>query len=99
MLGRNINDKEIKEIFPDIPFDIKQDEELNQLKIKIDFKNKDQIKTEYYYPEQISVLILKKIINDSEFYLMKILEKNIKIKKAVITVSAYFNQKQREATK
>ena len=99
MLGRNINDKEIKEIFPDIPFDIKQDEELNQLKIKIDFKNKDQIKTEYYYPEQISALILKKIINDSEFYLMKILKKNIKIKKAVITVSAYFNQKQREATK
>ena len=51
-----------------------------------------------FYPEQISSLILKKIVKDSEFYLSKKLKKKIKIKKAVITVPAYFNQKQREAT-
>ena len=51
-----------------------------------------------FYPEQISSLILKKIVKDSEFYLSKKLKKEIKIKKAVITVPAYFNQKQREAT-
>ena len=33
LLGRNINDKEIKEILPDLPFDLLQDNDLNQLKI------------------------------------------------------------------
>ena len=59
---------------------------------------KIEIEKEQYYPEQISAMIIKKIIKDSEFYLSKILKKEIKIKKAVITVPAYFNQKQREAT-
>ena len=43
-------------------------------------------------------MILKKIVKDSEFYLSKKLKKEIKINKAVITVPAYFNQKQRQAT-
>lgn len=95
--GRNINDEEIKKIEPDLPFDIKQDDELNHLKININF-NKSENKPKEYYPEQISALILKKLINDSEYYLSKKLNKEIKIKNAVITVPAYFNQKQREAT-
>ena len=37
LLGRNIQDKEIKEIVPDLPFEVKQDDELNQLKININF--------------------------------------------------------------
>ena len=98
LLGRNINDKEIKEILPDLPFDLMQDEDLNQLKININFKTKDGIFQKEYYPEQISALILKKLITDSENYLMKKLKKHIVIKNAVITVPAYFNQKQREAT-
>ena len=98
LLGRNINDKEIKEILPDLPFELKQDDELNQLKININFKTKDGIIKKEYYPEQISALILKKLITDSENYLMKKLKKHIVIKNAVITVPAYFNQKQREAT-
>ena len=94
LLGRNINDREIKEIIPDLPFTINKDNDLDQLKISINFgkKKKD------FYPEQISALILKKLIEDSEFYLSKKLKKKIKIKNAVITVPAYFNQKQREAT-
>ena len=43
-------------------------------------------------------MILKKIIQDSEFYLSKKIGKEIKIENCVITVPAYFNQKQREAT-
>jgi molecular chaperone DnaK (HSP70) len=95
LLGRNINDKEIKEIIPDLPFDVRQDDELNQLKININFKKEGN---KIFYPEQISALILKKIITDSEYYLQRLLNKNIIIKNAVITVPAYFNQKQREAT-
>ena len=37
-------------------------------------------------------------MTDSEYYLKKKFGTEIKIKNAVITVSAYFNQKQREAT-
>ena len=101
LLGRNIDDKEIKEIIPDLPFIVEQDKKLNQLKINLNFKNPNNNNTiiETFYPEQISALILKKIINDSEYYLRKLIKKEIKIKKAVITVPAYFNQKQREATK
>ena len=95
LLGRNINDKEIKEIIPDLPFDVRQDDELNQLKININFKGEGN---KIFYPEQISALILKKIIADSEYYLQRLLNKNIIIKNAVITVPAYFNQRQREAT-
>ena len=44
-------------------------------------------------------MILKKIVQDAEYYLSKRIGKYIKINKAVVTVPAYFNQKQREATK
>ena len=38
------------------------------------------------------------MVTDSEYYLHKKFKTEIKIKNAVITVPAYFNQKQREAT-
>jgi molecular chaperone DnaK len=46
-----------------------------------------------YTPEQISAFILQKIKHDAEEYL------GTKIQKAVITVPAYFNNMQRQATK
>ena len=95
LLGRNINDKEIKEIIPDLPFEVRQDDELNQLNINIDFKDGGNKR---FYPEQISSFILRKLVKDSEYYLTKKIKKKIIIKNAVITVPAYFNQKQREAT-
>ena len=73
LLGRNINDKERKQIIPDLPFDVKQDDELNQLKININFKDEGN---KVFYPEQISALILKKIITDSEYYLQRLLSSN-----------------------
>jgi len=53
--------------------------------VKIDSKN--------YTPQEISALILKKMVKDAESYL------DGKIKKAVITCPAYFNDSQRQATK
>ncbi|MDZ7850798.1 MAG: molecular chaperone DnaK [Halodesulfurarchaeum sp.] len=48
---------------------------------------------EEYSPEQVSAMILQKIKRDAEEYLDQDVEK------AVITVPAYFNDKQRQATK
>ena len=54
---------------------------------KIDIDGKD------YTPEQISAMILQKLKRDAEAYLGQ------PIKNAVITVPAYFNDSQRQATK
>jgi molecular chaperone DnaK len=54
-------------------------------KVKIDGKE--------YTPEEISAMILQKLVNDASTYLGE------RVTKAVITVPAYFNDAQRQATK
>jgi molecular chaperone DnaK len=59
----------------------------HHVKIQADGKTTD------YSPEQISAMILQKLKKDAEEHL------GTKINKAVITVPAYFNDSQRQATK
>ena len=99
LLGKNIDDNEIKELKKKLPFPLKKDEKFNLLKICLNFMDKENREEEEFFPEQIYALILKKLVKDSEFYLTKKIGKKITIKNSVITVPAYFNQKQREATK
>ena len=54
-------------------------------KVKIDGKE--------YTPQEISAMILQKLVNDASTYLGE------RVTKAVITVPAYFNDAQRQATK
>ncbi len=54
-------------------------------KVKIDGKD--------YTPQEISAMILQKLVNDASNYLGE------RVTKAVITVPAYFNDAQRQATK
>ncbi|NPV89297.1 MAG: molecular chaperone DnaK [Firmicutes bacterium] len=52
-----------------------------------------EVKDKKYAPEEISALVLKKLVDDASKYLGE------KVTDAVITVPAYFNDAQRQATK
>ena len=92
MMGRNYNDVEvINDIKSNFwAFDVVEQESSKRPLIRIE-KEKD--KYDFYFPEQISKYILEKLVKSASDYL------NQPITKAVITVPAYFNDAQRNATK
>jgi molecular chaperone DnaK len=65
---------------------------IREIKRKMGTDYKVKVFGKEYTPQQISALILQKILRDSEAYLGE------KITKAVITVPAHFNDNQRQAT-
>jgi molecular chaperone DnaK len=65
---------------------------IREIKRKMGTDYKVKVFGKEYTPQQISALILQKILRDSEAYLGQ------KITKAVITVPAHFNDNQRQAT-
>ena len=83
LLGRRYEDKEVQEMKKHVPFEILKDGE----RIKVKMQDK-----EYALPE-MSAMVLQKLKADAE---EKIGEK---ITEAVITVPAYFDDAQRQATK
>jgi molecular chaperone DnaK len=66
---------------------------IQRIKRKMGTNEKLRIRGKTYTPQQISAFILQKIKKDAEDYLGET------IKEAVITVPAYFNDDQRQATK
>ena len=90
LIGKKFDDPEIQKDIKFWPFKIEKDIKYNDRPlIVIEYKNK----IEKFYPEDISAMILSKLKEIAENFL------GMKVKDAVITVPAYFNQSQRIATK
>jgi heat shock 70kDa protein 1/2/6/8 len=78
---------------------VQDDMKLWPFKVVADSNGKPTIQVEYkgetikYHPEEVSAMVLQKMKETAETYL------GHPVKKAVITVPAYFNDSQRQATK
>jgi len=88
LIGRKFSESIVQSDCKQFPF-----------KVKAGLNDSPQIEVEYlgevkeFYPEQISAMILEKIKSQAESYL------GHAVNDAVITVPAYFNDAQRQATK
>lgn len=89
LIGRTFDDPTVKKDMEHFPFKVIKDP--NGIGCKIQVTYKDEVKQ--YKPEDISSMVLIKMKQIAEGYLGKT------VKKAVITVPAYFNNAQRQATK
>eukprot|EP00246_Nothoceros_aenigmaticus_P007445 TRINITY_DN2123_c0_g1_i1.p1 TRINITY_DN2123_c0_g1~~TRINITY_DN2123_c0_g1_i1.p1 ORF type:complete len:660 (+),score=179.12 TRINITY_DN2123_c0_g1_i1:246-2225(+) len=88
LIGRKFEEKEVQRDVKLLPFKIVNREGKPYIQVKI----KDG-ETKVFSPEEISAMILTKMKETAEAFLGK------KVKDAVVTVPAYFNDAQRQATK
>ena len=86
IIGRNFNDKEVQKDINNFTYIVKNNKGRPQIEI-----NSNGIKR--YSPEEISAKILAKLKKSAEVFLQQ------SIKKVVITVPAYFTERQKKATK
>ena len=84
LIGRNFEDKEVQRDKSWLPFDIQKSSTGG-----VEIKMADR----WYKPEEISAMVLAKLKADAEA------KTGEKIEEAVITVPAYFDDSQRQATK
>ena len=87
LVGRTIDDKNVQKDMKLFPFHITDKDGRPYIEVSIGGKRKQ------FSPEEISAMILIKMKEVAEAYLGK------KVENAVVTVPAYFNNAQREATK
>ncbi|KAK4465617.1 glucose-regulated protein [Cladorrhinum samala] len=92
IIGRTFSDKGVKEDMAHFPFKVvKMPGSGDKLGVEVEVGGEKN--TKKFAPEEISAMVLGKIKEVAEGYLGE------KVKHAVITVPAYFNDKQRQATK
>ena len=88
LIGRKFNDSTVKSDMAHWPFTVKAGT-ADKPQIEVDFKGERTT----FQPEEISAMVLTKMKQTAEAYL------GGEVKDAVITVPAYFNDSQRQATK
>jgi len=86
LMGRRYDDADVKKAREILPYKIVQGSG-GDARVQIPQTGKE------YTPQEISAMILRKLADDAEAYLGE------KVTQAVITVPAYFNDSQRQATK
>jgi len=87
LIGRKFNDDTVQKDAKLWPFEVVNDN--SKPKVKVEYKYEEKV----FSPEEISSMVLTKMKETAEAYLGQ------PIKDAVITVPAYFNDAQRQATK
>jgi len=87
LIGRRFDDAAVQSDMKHWPFEVVNDG--GKPKIVVDYKNEKKT----FYPEEISSMVLVKMKEIAEAYLGKT------VTDAVVTVPAYFNDSQRQATK
>lgn len=87
LIGRRFDDATVQSDMKLWPFTVTN--ENTKPKIKVEFKGEEKT----FFPEEISSMVLTKMKETAEAYLGKT------VSSAVITVPAYFNDSQRQATK
>ncbi|XP_059086288.1 heat shock 70 kDa protein 1-like [Tigriopus californicus] len=87
LIGRQFNDSNVQKDLKHWPFKVVN--EGSKPKIRVDYKCQEKT----FNPEEISSMILTKMKETAEAYL------GTTIRDAVVTVPAYFNDSQRQATK
>jgi heat shock protein 1/8 len=88
MIGRAFSDPVLQSDMKHFPYDVIADEK-GRPKIVVDTKDGQK----QFYPEEISAMVLQKMKAIAEAYLGQ------SVRDAVVTVPAYFNDAQRQATK
>lgn len=89
LIGRKFTDPSVQSDKKHFPFTVTEDVATSKPSIQV--KHKGELKK--FSPEEISSMVLTKMKEVSEAYLGR------EVKNAVITVPAYFNDSQRQATK
>ena len=87
LLGREFDDKNLQQDMKSLAYKIVSSG--GKPKVEVEFKNE----MKQFTPEEISAMILTKMKDTAEAYLGE------KVTDAVVTVPAYFNDSQRQATK
>jgi L1 cell adhesion molecule like protein len=88
LIGRKFQDKHVQEDKKLWPFEVAPDANDKPI-IAVDYMGERK----KFYPEEISAMVLTKMKETAEAYL------GHPVKKAVVTVPAYFDDSQRQATK
>ncbi|KAL9418051.1 hypothetical protein AB3S75_040957 [Citrus x aurantiifolia] len=87
LIGRKFDDPEVQRDIKFLPYKVVNKDGKPYIQVKV------KGETKVFSPEEISAMVLQKMKETAEAFLGK------KIKDAVVTVPAYFNDAQRQATK
>ena len=88
LIGRNFSDSTVQSDLKHLPYEVRGNKD-GKPEIKVMYKGEDRV----FQPEEISSMVLVKMKEIAESFI------GSEVKDAVITVPAYFNDSQRQATK